>query len=286
MDNRYSFKLILLFFVSKSYASSCCGGGGSSHKLIIADNKRELAFSQSFKDNLGETNKDGAASFNPRKIKDQSFTQTIEYKELITDRSQIGFSFFYQEKNLYKTGVTAKKSGPGDLSFSYNYEMLPERFYSAYMPRVFTGVRLNYPFGKNLYNSKEPLKVDVIGSGQKTIGATIVAVKNGWIGSLLPTFVPKNSATPHYWINTLGISKSTVFDAITLGGGANWNYTSNKRRLANKIQNWDAIVFGNYQIFNQYNLGLNYTDNTLIGKSVNSPLSREIMFTLSYFETL
>lgn len=272
----------LIFLANQIYASSCCGAAGSSSLLIVGDNLFEMTASSSFKDNLGETNNNGKSKFNTKSVKDYSYLQKIEIKTLISEKSQAGISLGFESKTMKKSGRHLKDQGMTDIGLSINNEVISDNSYSAYIPRTFMGLRFNIPLGKNLYNAKKDLNIDVRGNGYYQIGASFVLIKNGYQLNFLPTFTPKQNNTPFFASYSIGTQKSFNHNQWDYGLGLKWNYVQRKAGLSKSIQYFDNNFFINYSYNTNVIVGINYNDNTLLGTSRNSNLAREIGINLTW----
>ena len=284
MGKRYLF--VILFFVMNSLqAASCCGGGGSSSLLIIADNISELSLSSSYRNNIGESSSHGEGNFYQNNIKDYTYVHLLEYKTMLNERWQTGHSISFIQKDLKKTGQSASFSHLGDYNLAFNYEAVSNYSYTSW-PRIFLGFRSNIPFGNNLYHSKKPLNADVVGNGYYQFGPSFIFAKDGTMFSFLPTYSPAQEGVPYFYLLNISLSKSLSFDQWNFSPLVRWNFTSDKKYLAKKIQNWDLGMTISYLINSRYSIDLGYTDNTLLGKSINAPLAREIMFKINWSENL
>lgn len=284
MGKRYLF--IIIFFVTNSlHAASCCGGGGSSSLIIIADNLSELSIGSTFRNNIGESTSRGEGNFYPSSVKDHTYIHLLEYKSMFSEKWQTGHSLNFIQKDLSKNGKSASFNHLGDYSFALNYETVSNYSYTLW-PRIFLGLRFNIPFGNNLYHSSKDLNADVVGNGYYQFGPSLILAKDGYLFSLLPTYSPAQDGIPHFFLISLSLSKSYVFDEWSVAPLTRWNFTSNKENLAKKIQNWDLGITFSYLFNTLYSLDIGYTDNTLLGKSINAPLAREVVVKINWSENL
>lgn len=282
MGKRYLSIILFFSLVGKIYASSCCGASGSSSQLIIGDNSFEATLTSTLKNNVGETYDDGQSKFNNKSVKDYSYLQKLEFKKMLSEKFQSGIGIGFESKKMQKTGKSESDQGLTDLSASFNYELISDNIYSSYIPRTFLGLRLNYPFGKNLYNAKKDLNIDVRGNGYRQIGTTLVLLKDRYQINFLPTYTPKQGNTPNFMSYSLGGQKSFNHNDWDFGFGLKWNYIENKKELSRSIQNFENSFFINYTLNPNTILGIAYNDNTLIGKSRNSNLARDLSFNLTW----
>lgn len=284
MGKRYLF-IILFILIKPLFAASCCGGGGSSSLIIIADNLSELSLSSAFRNNVGESTSSGEGNFYQDGVKDHTYIHLLEYKTMLGERWQMGHSLSFIQKTLVKSGQSANYNHLGDYNLALNYEAVSNYSYTSW-PRVFLGFRTNIPLGNNLYQSEKALNADVVGNGYYQFGPSFILAKDGTLFSLLPTYSPAQDGVPNFYLLNISLSKSFTFDQWNIAPLIRWNFTSEKKQLAKKIQNWDLGITLSYLFDSRYSIDLGYTDNTLLGKSINAPLAREVMLKINWSENL
>lgn len=287
--------LFLLLYSLHATASSCCGGNASSNQIIIGDNKYELNFRTAFRSDFGQTtNKSKAIIYNDE-IKDHTYSTSIDAGMMITDYWQAGLKLGFAHKDIKKGTINENQSGLTDLGLQLTHEFLPELYYSRWKPRGFVFLTGNIPFGKNLMSSKKLLRSDIIGNGFYFLGMGALLVKktgdftHRFSTEMQRTFETKennNTLKPfHRYIISSGTSYQLT-DNWNLGFLVAWNYTKPKKIVGNvnsislSDQYFDTSFFANYLIAPETLIGLTYLDSSLLGKSRNSSLYRQL--TINY----
>lgn len=285
-----------VLFSFSSWASSCCGGGSASSMIIVGDNIQELNIGFGYRNDLGQTDSEGWASFHDNRTKDQQSSLSIQYQRMLLDQFQLGGKISFIDKNLRKQGRVENKSGPGDLEIQGTWEFLPERTYSQIKPRGFLYSKVSIPNSKSLYDSHSVIYSDVRGSGLYTASLgtfflkrlSLVTLKAGAEVQHLfgRTFSEGTLSDYNKLIVPLGATYS--FDPTPLSWGINstWNYQTSKKfsgsasSISAKEYFWEIGTFVNWTVSREETWGLSYSDSTLVGKNINSPLYRS--FGLSY----
>ena len=96
-------------------ASSCCGGGSSSSMIITGDNQQEWSAGFSYRDDLGQTDDSGWATFNGDKVKDQQSSFNLQYQRQIGDQFQLATKTSLIQKSMQKQGRDEQNRGLGDI---------------------------------------------------------------------------------------------------------------------------------------------------------------------------
>lgn len=282
---------IFLFLISlNSYASSCCGGGSSSSLIIVGDKKSELAIGLSRKSDFGQTDINANAHYNNKSNRDYSYNLNTQFAYQISDYSQIATKFSLIYKDLKKSKFKKQNFGFGDFEFQYSYEFLPEFGHSLIKPRGFIYTKIIIPSSKNMFNSNQTLKEDVRGFGY--YGMTLGHFYTKKLNSLNLKFAME-------WTHYFGVShnqmKQKGFEKITMPLGLSYdlsklpttigltqtfNYQTIKKitgRIhsnSHQEQYWEMNFYANYSPNSLDMYTISYSDSSLIGKSINSPLYR------------
>jgi hypothetical protein len=292
----YLFSFIFLSFYI--HASSCCGGGSSSSLIITGDNKAEMSLGYSKRFDIGQSNQDGFAVLNAEKNLDHSQNINFQSEYQITDRVQLGTRFSIVDKSIVKSGMKENTKGLSDIEIQSTYEYLPDFTYSEYRPRGFVYIKLSIPTSKNLYNSTSSVFSDVRGTGIYSLSAGNFFIKKinsytfkltfEWshlFGKSYPYF--KSHDYDKFNI-PLGLAFTPLNTDFTFGLTDTFNYQFGKK-LSGEINSnspyeyfWDLSLFVNYSPNRNDLWSLSYSDSTLIGKSINSPLYRTIGLNYTY----
>lgn len=292
---KYLLAIALLLPLS-AHPSSCCGGGSSSSMIITGDNVQEFNLGYSYRNDLGQTDRDGWASFHDERTKDQQTALNLQYQRMIEDQFQMGGKISLINKSLRKQGRVENKSGLGDLELQGTYEFLPERTYSLIKPRGFVFSKVGLPNSRSLYDSQSVVFSDVRGSGLYNISLGTFFLKRFSVTTLKAglelqhlfgrTFSEGKLSDYNKVILPLGATYA--FDPIPLSWGVNstWNYQTRKKftgavtSLSEKEYFWEMGTFLNWSANREETWGISYSDSTLVGKNINSPLYRS--FSLNY----
>ena len=151
---------------------------------------------------------------------------------------------------------------------------------------------------KSLHDSQSQIFSDVRGSGLYALGPGVFFLKK------LSDFSIKSGIEYQYYfgkqysesslqdyykiIIPFGASYSLGQYPVILSATSTWNYQSSKKLEGNIQSNspseyfWDLNFSSSYRMTDQASLTLAYSDSSLIGKSLNSPLYRIIGLSYNY----
>ena len=295
-------KIILFFFVIflplSTYGASCCGGGSSSSAIITGDTQQELTLGYSYRNDIGQTDNNGLATLHNSSIIDQQFLYTFQLARMFFDRFQSSLKIGVTTKEIDKQKRAEKNSGLQDIEVQSSYEFMPEYTYSPIKPRGFSYLKFAIPMSKSLYDSTSPVFSDVRGTGQFSVAPglffikklTALSLKSGveyqyYLGKQYSEF----KLDDYYkFIVPFGISYPFSLYPVTLSATSTWNYQSPKK-LNGSIQSrsaseyfWDLNISTSLHLANLTSFTLAYSDSTLIGKNINSPLYRIIGLSYNY----
>lgn len=294
---------LLFIFLSKSlFASSCCGGGSSSSLIILGDNKEEWALGLAWRNDLGQTDREGIALFHDDSIIDQQSTLHFQYQRQMNDSFQLAIKSSLVQKTMKKQGRREKSQGLGDLDLQVNFEFMPEYTYSTYRPRGFIYSKLTIPNSRSLYNSHSSLYSDVRGHGLYTLSlgtSFIKKVKNyslkagiegqHFFGQHFPGGRLKDY---HKILFPLGIVYTLESSPFSTGLTTTWNFQEEKSvegqyaSTSSKEYFWDFSTFVNWSVNRKETWGISYSDSTILGKNINSPLYRSFGITYTWAQEL
>lgn len=291
---------LFIFLSARTYASSCCGGGGSSSMIITADNKMEMSLGYSFRKDIGQTNSQGYSSLNSEQIRDESQNVDLGIHYQLLDYWQLASRVSLKSKDIKKSGKTEIETGLGDIDIQATYEYLPEYNYSLWKPRGFLYSKLSIPTSKSLYDSQSTLFTDVRGAGlySFSIGHFHLKKWGGWTVKLSTevsrffgkTYTNLKLEDYHKLLVSMGMSYAPENSDFSFGLNDTFSYQTPKKTTGTISSNskkeyfWELGFFINY-LQNRENLwSLSYSDSTLLGDSINSPLYRSV--TLSYTYSL
>lgn len=290
--------ILFLIIFSKLYASSCCGGGSSSSMIITGDNRAELSLGYSYRNDVGQTDTSGNAYFNNSAITDQKQTINLQAQYQVSEYTQLATKTSFVEKELNKSGLNESNMGLGDIDLQATYEYLPEFTYHPIKPRGFIYFKSTIPTSKSLYNSESSIKSDVRGTGLYSIGLGNFFIKkfDNWTIKFTSEWNHffgrnyKDLALSDYdkLIIPIGVSHSFDNSDFTIGFTDSFSYQTSKTLSGMNNSTsaseyfWELNTFINYSLNRNQMFSLSYSDSTLIGKNINSPLYRSAALTYIY----
>lgn len=303
---KYFIIYILIIFSLKVNASSCCGGGSSSSMIITSDNQKEFSFGIAHRSDIGQTNNSAQSTFNNDQIVDQKQTLSLSAGFLLKDYWQLALKTGIAKKTVHKSGLKETNQGLTEVEAQGTYEYLPEYNYHPYKPRGFIFVKVSIPTSKSIYDSESRILSDVRGSGlySLTLGNFLFKKTNDFtfkLGlDLTHTFGGnfKSIQLKNYqkFSIPLGISYVVPNSDFSVGATETFNYTLPKTTVAlsSNGQNskssqeyyWDLNFFVNYSKERDSIWSISYSDSSIIGKSVNSPLYRSIALNYTFVEEI
>jgi hypothetical protein len=293
---------IALLISQKLFAASCCGGGSSSSMIITSDNRREISLGFSARTDIGQTDQNGWSTFNNDQIIDSRSNFNLQYGEQLAENFQLGLKTSIAEKHVKKSGKNEKTQGFTDLELQTTYEYLPEYTYHPYKPRGFLYTKLSIPLSKSIYNSQSSILSDVRGSGlysaslgnffMKKFDLITLKVGLDFTRSLAKKFSEFKIYGFNRYTLPLGIAYAFNQSDYSLGFTNTFSYTEQKKFRGNNLSNshferfWDSNIFLNYSPNRQMIYGISYSDSSLFGESINSPLYRSVALNYTYAQEI
>ncbi len=277
---------------SSLHAASCCGGGASTTSLITNNDKSQFTTSLLYSSVQATARTDGKwQKFEGEKIKE---ILTLEGVSILSDRTQIGVSAPFQ-RNSYEFGSErVDGSGIGDVKVSFGYEAIPEWTFSRYRPKVYVYTQLQLPTGRSIYDTQSLEAVDSTGMGLWGMGIGSIALKSikkwDFLGSL---FIQKLLDRD---FNGTHIKPGEVYQA-SLGAGFNlkdWRigtqvmaYLQDSGETSGSVSSKIPIeryvsstLLASYMVRDDLSVTASYSDQTLVGKPINTQLTRGVFLSL------
>ncbi len=261
---KYLFLFVLFIFSQWAQASSCCGGGSSSSMIITGDNRQEWNLGMSYRNDLGQTDNEGWATFHGEKIKDQQQSLSFQYNRLVLDQLQLAAKTSIIQKVMQKQGREETANGLGDLDIQASYEFLPEYTYSPIKPRGFVYSKLTIPNSQSLYDSNSAIFSDVRGTGLYSFSLGTFFIKKFSsstfkFGAEGQHFFGKSfdqTQLNDYNKIILPLGYTYALDPIPLSIGMNstWNYQTEKKisgitnRTSSHEYFWELGTFVNWSV--------------------------------------
>lgn len=167
-----SFCLGLLLYSAGAWSAACCGGAAQVPSLITAEDRRQWTNSVIYQKPLNQVDENGY--WYPIK---NSLTQEFirsNYAQMISERAQIGIEIpIEQNSNLNGRSPTLL----GDVLLTAGYRLRDETFSETWVPQILGFMSLALPTGRAVYESQDPLRLDVSGKGFYQPGAGILVIR-------------------------------------------------------------------------------------------------------------
>jgi hypothetical protein len=291
-----------LLFFQNIYAASCCGGGSSSSMIITSDNRRELSLGISKRTDIGQTDQNGWSIFNNSQIIDSKTSFNLQYGEQISENIQLGVKTSIVEKNVQKSGKHENNQGLTDLEIQSSFEYLPEYTYHPYKPRGFIYSKFSIPLSKSIYDSKSSILTDARGTGMYALSFGHFLIKKLDLTTLKLSFEITRTLSRNfsnfkvYGFNRynipIGLAYAFNQSDFSIGFTNTFAYTEKKKFKGNNLSNshferfWDTNIFLNYSPDRNSIYGLSYSDSTIFGESINSPLYRSVALNYTYAQEI
>lgn len=294
------FLFITLLIMSKSsMAASCCGGGSNLPSLITGDNRAQIGLTLSNASEIGRTNSTGTPTFwNENKDKSTQVA-SIKGAYLFDNFLQFGVeTSLLSKKYVDDKGMNESDSELGDTSLVSAYEFMPETSSSFTNPRGFSFFKLTIPTGTSNFENQNPGLTDVSGKGLWTasLGMAFTKVYRGFDyqvmaeghHSLERTFIKSDeNVSPGPGTSAiLAVGYSPSRTMWRFGAALSPHYESKKTITTNskvittsEEYYWDSSISASYMV-GDYGYTASYVDQTLIGPTKNTTLSRTISISL------
>ncbi|MEO0335648.1 MAG: hypothetical protein AAF202_04610 [Pseudomonadota bacterium] len=221
----------------------------------------------------------------------------------LSERSQVFLATGFLEGSYEDRAEQGTTSHMSDTLFGYTYEVLPEHTFSYWKPKVHVTAMVNAPTGHSIYDEGHLSEgADVTGHNQWGGGLGLTATKvyfpwtlvlQGRVLSLQPRtfdavevgqfFDSSVSLLAQYasrWqglvlltgLTRLHLSSRTVTPVSGVGSSVS----------SEESENWAVIVGAQKSVNENYQLGLVYSDQTLVGPARNSILNRSLSLTVNF----
>jgi len=295
--------LVLLFlYQSRSFGAACCGGSSTAPLIMAKEMKSTVIFSLT-KDSLtNSASNDGVTSRRSKEI--NSITDQLNVGAIysLSPYLQIAGSFTYLSQHAVTKEAQESSSGLKNGTIQFNYEFLPEYFYSTWKPRGFIFSSLTTPLGKSIYEAKKTFQTDAISDGQYSLNSGLYFLKNWsrWDANFLISFshffskdFESNDQTIQVgnyqnFISNIEVGFTPESSNSRIGILFNFSYQGKKEISDNPILNESYHLGlglnGLYQ-FSKFNIGINYLDQSFFNVAKNKELSQTIgvLFNQSFY---
>lgn len=290
---------ILVLITSQSaWANSCCGQSPSSFTVLSLEQKLSLTTSYSLIRSQG------------RAFNSDDFYVWSDDKKREIQALQFGLAgtwfhrhqFFFNSSVLKGIYKDPRESGSSqnlsDSQIGYTFEALPEYHFSYWIPTVYLSAIVNVPTGKSIYDHSTLSEgTDVTGINQwgTGFGLTLrkvyfpltITLQAKSLKILSKQFEQVRVSDFYDHSVALILSYALSFSDLTLNCGLTANQLTSRKISTSTIpsgpvQN-STVSLGLQRVFSDaWNAGINYADQTLLGKPRNTILNKTYTLNLSY----
>jgi hypothetical protein len=295
--NRFSvaatFLVSMIFAASIARAAACCGGGLPVPALVLGDEKANLSSTLSYSTVATDVGSDGV--WQHRNITENAQTLRLDTAHVLDDRFQIGASLPIVRRARNEDART----GLGDVAINGGYEFLPEWDYSPWKPRGLGYLQLTLPTGRSIYEATDVNQLDSTGRGFWALGtgAAFTKIRGAYDGAVLVDLhrsfgksVNGTSAgdlqlSPG-WGGSVTLGAGRTFKDVRVGASLAWIYEDGTKVSGGGLPDGSLSRYAAaglsmiYSPSRDWSASASYSDQTLFGTPVNTPLSRS--FIVSY----
>lgn len=283
---------LLLLIGNDARAASCCGGGASTTSLITNNDQTQFTASMLHSAVHAQARTDGKwEKLDGDKSKE---ILTLEGSTLFSDRLQGGVSVPFQKNTFESTSENADGSGIGDVRINVAYEAITDWNYSKYRPKVYVYTQLQLPTGTSIYDTQSVEGVDSTGMGLWGWGVGSVALKTikkwDFTGTIFAQKVFDRS------FGAVRVEPGNIYNA-SLGAGYNYGdwrlgmtqmtYLQDSGSTSGSVDSKISLeryvsssLVVSYMPNDDVSVTASYSDQTLLGKPINTQLSRGIFVSL------
>lgn len=290
--------LILFLAVPKVYANSCCGQNSASFMVLTQEQRLSVTTALSVAQAQGRIFDNSKEFYVWSEKQRQIQTMQFNVAGLMADRHQLFangavVSGRYKDADEYGSSTNAT-----DILLGYTYEILPEYRFSYWKPVVFLSVLANLPTGHSIYDTSRLSEgSDVTGHNQWGTGLGITMRKVVFPftltvqGRSLQIFAKQfeNAKVSDFYDSSLALlfNYATPFWDVSTQLGANFNHLSERRiayaGLTSGVSQNTTLIAGLQKVIdNNWNVGMSYADQTLMGVARNTILNRTVNLTLNF----
>jgi hypothetical protein len=292
------FFLILIFscIPCLAQANSCCGQTPASFPVLALDQKISVNTSYSVSTAEGRIyNPDQFVVWNSKDRQVQSLQLSVA--GTLRSRHQFYANTAFVKSQFQDFHQNDHAQSMSDTQAGYSYEVLPEFSYSRWRPVIYTSLLLNLPTGKSIYDNTQLSEgTDVTGHNQWGLGVGFTMRKVYFPVTLLlqgrALQILKrqfsNVEVSSFYDSSLAMlgSYSLNWQALTLHLGVTTNHLSsrtlNSSIESQSMQNTSLLVGLQKSMNETWTVGLNYSDQTLLGPAKNSVLNKTFTMNLNY----
>lgn len=290
--------VLTLLVTLPAFSNSCCGQNPSSFVVLSQGQTLSLVTALSLVKAEGRVYEDPNAFHIWKNKKRDVQAWQINGAGTFNERHQ----WFVNSSVLQGTYSDSVSSGTStnlsDTLLGYSFEILPEYSFSRWKPIVFISALVNAPTGHSIYDRSQLSEgTDVSGHNQwgTGLGVTVRKVYFPFSvtlqGKSMKVFGKQFESVrvSDFYDSSAGVLVNylTPFWHISTNFGLTFNHLSSRRIAPADIssgssQNTTTLVGLQRGIGEAWNVGMNYSDQTLLGPARNSILNRTVNFTVNF----
>lgn len=290
--------LLLLFFNASAFANSCCGQNPSSFVILSQGQTLSVSSALALIHSEGRV-LDNSKEFYIWKNKKRDI-QAWQFNVAGTfgERHQLFLNTSLLQGTYQDNYASGTSQNWSDSLIGYSFEILSEYSFSYWKPVIFVSALVNIPTGHSIYDGAQLSEgTDVSGHNQWGTGLGItlrkvifpfsITLQGKSLKILGKPF--ESVRVSDFYDSSAGvlINYATPFWKISTNFGLSYNHLSERRiapvNLTSGSSENTTTLFGLQRpIGAAWNMGMNYSDQTLLGPARNSILNRSVNITLNY----
>ncbi|MFP5520209.1 MAG: hypothetical protein ACLGGX_09915 [Bdellovibrionia bacterium] len=275
----------LLIWGAQAFASPCCGGSSSSSQAYILGDQSLLIqtqFSVATEDQFVDDKGYWSAQ------QKQTAVTSLKAASLISESLQVAATL-----PLAKEG---ESWAPRDMVIGLGWELLPEKSYGLFPPKLIASINTLIRQGDSIYESTTQSDT-VYSNGQSQLGLSLLAIKGrgsfDYLADVqIAQLFPENYAqvelkTGHSWGAHINIGY--YFQSWRFGFGAGYDYTRKNFSLTNQnklqkseSQKFPAVISLAKTLNSSWSASYALSDNGVIGSPLNTTLQTTHTLTFTF----
>jgi hypothetical protein len=288
---------LFLIFNESVFANSCCGQSPASFSVLSLEQSLSLTTSYSYIESQGRVlNAQEFYVWRNKKREIQSLQ--INLASSLNSRSQIFFSSSILRGHYVDSLENETSVNTGDSQLGYTYEVLPEYQFSYWKPIVYLSAISNLPTGKSIYDHSQLSEAaDVTGYNQWGLGLGLTIRKVYFPLTLtfqaksLKVFSKQFDAVrvSDFYDNSLALlcNYASSIKSVNLNLAITTNQLTQRNISESQnptgLSQASIVLIGLQRNLNEaWGVGINYSDQTLIGRARNTILNKTLNLSLNY----
>ena len=293
--------LLITFILLSSpllIANSCCGQSPASFTVLSLEQRLSLSTSLSYIESQGRVFEDSREFWFWDGKKRQVQALGLNVASSIAHRQQFFVNLSLLNGHYKDSNESGTATNLSDTLIGYNYEIFPEYSFSYWKPIVYITALVNLPTGNSIYDSVSLSEgTDVSGHNQwgTGLGVTLKKIYFPWTLTLQGRsiyLIEKQFETlkvSGFYDSSaaLLISYASQWFGLQLNSGVTFSHLSQRKispsgTISGVSQNWSVLFGVQRPISDSTGIGINYSDQTILGPAKNSLLNRSIALNFNY----